>query len=110
MANEVKIEIVQVKDVEKNGAKFKAYQTIPTSGEFKGKRIDLKFRRDAKNIPSERCYIYVDDDQFNISTAGRWPVVWVNTVNRIEPLKVKTNAADYFDAADADAADGNPFA
>lgn len=109
MAKEVKIEIVQVKEIEKNGRKFKAYQTIPTSGQFKGKRVDLKFRREAKNIPSDRCYIYVDDDQFNISTAGRWPVVWVNTVNRIEPLKKKTNVADYFDAADADESGGNPF-
>lgn len=106
MAKEVKIEIVQVKEIEKNGLKFKAYQTIPTSGQFKGKRVDLKFRREAKNIPSERCYIYVDDDQFNLSTSGRWPVIWVNNVNRIEPLKPKANAADNFESADSDE---NPF-
>lgn len=98
MAKEVKIEVVEVKDVEKNGLKFKAYKTEIKAGDGKEKQVvDLKFRRDAKNVPQERCYIYVDVDQFNVSKKGRYPVVWVNTVNRIEPIKTRANAEDYFD-------------
>ena len=99
MAKEVKIEVVEVKDVKlDNGRTFKAYKTEIKSGDGKEKQVvDLKFRRDAKNVPQERCYIYVDVDQFNVSKKGRYPVVWVNTVNRIEPVKTRANAEDYFD-------------
>lgn len=99
MAKEVKIEVVEVKDVKlDNGRTFKAYKTEIKAGDGKEKQVvDLKFRRDAKNVPQERCYIYVDVDQFNVSKKGRYPVVWVNTVNRIEPIKTRANAEDYFD-------------
>lgn len=108
MAKEVKIEVVEVKDVKSGDRKFKAYKTIITAGELKGTVVDLKFRRDARNVPQERCFIFVDADQFNVSRKGRYPVVWVNTVNRIEPLKSKASAADYFAAEDEQAED-NPF-
>lgn len=99
MAKEVKIEVVEVKDVKlDNGRTFKAYKTEIKVGDGKEKQVvDLKFRREAKNVPQERCYIYVDVDQFNVSKKGRYPVVWVNTVNRIEPIKTRANAEDYFD-------------
>ena len=108
MAKEVKIEVIEVRDVEAAGRKFKAYKTIITAGELKGQVVDLKFRRDAKNVPTERCYLYVDGDQFNVSRKGRYPCVWVNTVNRIEPLKARTNGTDYFTAADDESAT-SPF-
>lgn len=97
MAKEVKMEVVEVREVKlENGRTFKAYKTEITAGSLKGQIVDLKFRQDAKNVPQERCYIFVDVDQFNVSKKGRYPVVWVNTVNRIEPLKTKNNAEDYF--------------
>ena len=105
MAKEVKIEVVEVKDIEAAGRKFKAYKTIITAGDLKGQVVDLKFRRDAKNVPSERCFIYVEADQFNVSRKGRYPVVWVNTVARIEPLKARSTGTDYFTAADEESAD-----
>lgn len=108
MAKEVKIEVVEVKDVEKNGLKFKAYKTEIKGDDGKKQVVDLKFRREAKNVPQERCYIYVDVDQFNVSRKGRWPVVWVNTVARIEPLKARTAAEQYFTVVDTESAD-SPF-
>lgn len=99
MAKELKIKVVEVRDVEtQSGNKFKAYKTVDKNG----KTMDLKFRRDAKNVPQERCWIYVDADKCNVTKNTEYPCCWVNTVNRIEPLEVKINAEDYFDAADGE--------
>lgn len=109
MAKEVKIEVVEVRDVKlDNGRTFKAYKTQITGGSLKGKVVDLKFRADAKNVPQERCWIYVDNDQFNVSKSGRYPCVWVNTVNHIEPLKARSNTEDYFTSADEESEE-SPF-
>lgn len=109
MAKEVKIEVVEVRDVKlDNGRTFKAYKTIPTGGKYKGEKIDLKFVQGAENVPQERCFIYVDSDQYNLSERGRFPVYWIKTVKRIEPLKARTKADDDFTAADEESAE-SPF-
>jgi len=102
MANEVKelkIKVSQVKDcTTKDGRKFKAYRCVGSNGDT----MDLKFTRDCHNVPTERCWILVDSDKVNVSRRGEYPVTWVKDINRVEPLGTgKTNAADYFDAADS---------
>ena len=102
MAKELKIEVVEVRDVEtKSGLKFKAYKTVDKNG----KMFDLKFRRDAKNIPSERCYIFVDSDKCNVTRNTRFPCCWVNTVNRIEPLNFRSGSERFFETADTESAE-----
>lgn len=109
MAKEVKIEVVEVKDVKLEGGRsFKAYKTIPSGGKYKGEKVDLKFVQGAENVPQERCYIYVDSDQYNLSERGRWPVYWVKTVKRIEPFKAKEDDKDDFTAVDEESVD-SPF-
>ena len=105
MAKERKFKVVSVKEIKSkvSGQKFLAYQTLDQAGN----RIDLKFRRAAQNVPTERCWIYVDEDKCNVSTKGEYPVLWVETVNRIEPLGSKSNLDEYFGAADD--SEGNPF-
>ena len=103
MAKEVKIEVVEVKDVKLEGGRsFKAYKTIPSGGKYKGAKVDLKFVQGAENIPQDRCYIYVDSDQYNLSERGRYPVYWVKTVKRIEPFKAKESDKDDFTAPDGE--------
>jgi len=109
MAKEVKIEVVEVRDVKLEGGRsFKSYKTIPSGGKYKGVKVDLKFVQGAENVPQERCYIYVDSDQYNLSERGRYPVYWVKTVKRIEPFKARTDAMDDFTTADEESAD-SPF-
>lgn len=106
MAKEVKIEVVEVRDVKlESGRSFKAYKTIPSGGKYKGEKVDLKFVQGAENVPQERCYIYVDSDQYNLSERGRYPVYWVKTVKRIEPFKAKADDKDDFTAVDEESAD-----
>lgn len=99
MAKELKIKVATVKEVKSRttGQKFTVYQCVDN----KGNLMDLKFRRDAQNVPKERCFIFVDDDKCNVSRKSEYPVLWVETVNRIEPLaQTRGNAADYFGSAD----------
>lgn len=104
MAKEVKIKIVEVKDVKlPNGIGFKAYRCALKDGNV----MDLKFQRAAHNIPTERCWIYVSEGNFNVSRRKEYPVVWVKDVNRIEPLAAKAADTSLFLAADEDEA--NPF-
>lgn len=105
MAKERKFKVVSVKEIKSttSGQKFLAYQTLDQDGN----RIDLKFRRGAENVPTERCWIYVYEDKCNVSTKGEYPVLWVETVNRIEPLGIKNNLDDYFGAADD--SEASPF-
>ena len=104
MAKEVKIKITEVKNVKlPNGVAFKAYRCALKDGNI----MDLKFQRAAHNIPTERCWIYVSEGNFNVSRRKEYPVVWVKDVNRIEPITVK--AADYDLFYSADEAETNPF-
>ena len=97
MAKEVKIKIVEVKDVKLPGGRtFKAYRCALKDGNV----MDLKFRQDAQNVPSDRCWIYVSEGNFNVSRRKEYPVVWVTTVNRIEPLQAKKSDADLFYSVD----------
>ena len=98
MAKELKIKVVSVKEIKSkvSGQKFTVYQTV----DKQGKLMDLKFRRTAQNVPSDKCWIYVDSDKCNVSRRTEYPVLWVETVNRIEPLAVtRNNVEDYFDGA-----------
>lgn len=99
MANELKIKVATVKEVKSktSGQKFTVYQCVDN----KGNLMDLKFRRDAQNVPKERCYIFVDADKCNVSRRSEYPVLWVETVNRIEPIvSARGNAAEYFGTGD----------
>lgn len=108
MAKELKIKVVSVKEIKSKatGQKFTVYQTV----DKQGKLMDLKFRRSAQNVPSDKCWIYVDSDKCNVSRRTEYPVLWVETVNRIEPLAVtRNNAEDYFDGAAGDESETSPF-
>lgn len=106
MAKEVKIKVVEVKDVKlQDGRTFKAYRGALKDGTV----MDLKFRQDAQNKPSDRCWIYVSEGNFNVSRRKEYPVIWVTTVNRIEPLASKSSDAELFYSADEAAGEDNPF-
>lgn len=102
MAKEIKIKVTKVRDVDYQGKKFKAYQCLDGDGNT----VDLKFTRDCHNVPTERCFIYVDSDKVNVNRKKEYPVVWVKDVNRIEPIEKGNGVEKFFGVDD----DENPFA
>lgn len=100
----ITIKIIEAKEITpKSGAKFTAFKTVDKSG----KKMDVKFIRDCRNVPTEPCEIIVDDSQANVDTNRQYPCLWIKEVLEIKPLERKSNMADFFDTAEA--ADGVTF-
>ena len=54
--NEVKFKIIEVKEITaKNGNKFTAYKTVGKGG----KKLDVRFTKACKNVPTSTCTIVV---------------------------------------------------
>ena len=91
---EKRIKIVEVKNIEtKDGKKFTAFKALDKNG----KRIDCKFTRTVLNVPTQRCFIYVDDDAFNVDERKEFPVLWVKRINKIENIESENATNKYFD-------------
>ena len=92
-ANTIEIQVVKVNDVVMdNGRSFKAYRVVTKNGKF----MDCKFRKDCKNIPTEPCIIVVDEENANVDTSGRYPVLWVKEVIETKPFVRQSNLRTFF--------------
>lgn len=85
MANYEKIKIVKTEIVEtKSGNKFRTFKTIDPKD---GRLIDLKFTKDVKNTPEERCFLIVPEGATWIDYRREWPICWVKAVAKIQPFE-----------------------
>ena len=92
MAKEIKIRVIEVKEITtKTGNKFNAYKTV----DKRGKKLDLRFTKEVTLLPKKPCTIIVDDEKCNVSTNREYPVLWVQEVKRIEESQRKSNVSDY---------------
>ena len=86
--------IIEVKEINtKDGKKFNTYKTVAKNG----KKLDVRFRKDCKNIPTEPCEILVKVENCNVDSTRQYPILWVTNVEEITPLERKSNIEDYFD-------------
>lgn len=87
------IKITEVKEINKDGKKFKAFKTIAKNGT----KMDVKFTQTCLNIPTEPCIVVVDKEMCNVATNRQFPCLWIKDVVEIKPLAVKeSNIDDYF--------------
>lgn len=103
-----KFHIIEVKEVNipERGLKFNAYKTVGKGG----RKMDVRFVRDCANIPKEPCVIVVDENDCNVDTTRRFPILWVKNVKSIEEIQHKSNVDDFFDFDEsAPNPDGEPF-
>ncbi len=66
---------IEAKEIKTENNKFIAYKGYP---EPKQERIDVKFRRDVKNIPTTSGYITVNINDISLDTRKRFPVLWIH--------------------------------
>lgn len=100
--------IIEVKEVNipERGLKFNAFKTVGKGG----RKMDVRFVRDCANIPKEPCVIVVDENDCNVDTTRRFPILWVKNVKSIEEIQHKSNVDDFFDFDEpAPNPDGEPF-
>lgn len=91
---ERKFKIIEVSEITtKDGKKFSAYKTLANGG----RKMDVRFVRTCKNIPSEPCVIVCDEEQCNVDTSRQYPILWIKDVARIEEFERKNNVSEYFD-------------
>lgn len=102
----INVKIIEVKEVTpKNGQKFNAFKTVDKNG----KKMDVKFTRDCRNVPTEPCEVVVDDSMANVDTNRQYPCLWIKDVLEIKPLPRKSNMADFFDTDETDGSEGVAF-
>lgn len=102
----INVKIIDVKEVTpKSGQKFNAFKTVDKNG----KKMDVKFTRDCRNVPTEPCEIVVDDSAANVDTNRQYPCLWIKDVLEIKPLPRKSNMAEFFDIDETDGSEGVAF-
>lgn len=90
-----KFKIVRVEDKKsKTGNTFRTYKTVTKSGNF----MDVKFVKTCQNVPTERCVITVNEDDWNVDDQREFPILWIKNVQAIEPIQASApKKNEYFD-------------
>lgn len=88
-----KIEIIKRVVTTKEGKSFDAFKAVQKDG----KLIDLKFKKEVKNLPSESCFMFVEKENINVNRSGKYPVVWVAKVEKYEESKTIRDNTDIFE-------------
>lgn len=68
--------------------KFNTYKTTTKNGRF----MDVKFRKEVTNLPTENCYAIIGVDNMNVDSNREYPVLWVSAVEGYE--SVEENSAE----------------
>jgi len=77
----LRVKIKQI--ITKDGRSFKAYETVGKGGII----INVKFRKEVKNLPSEDGYIIVPLEKMNYAKNTIYPTIWVKEVINVIPLE-----------------------
>jgi hypothetical protein len=77
---------VRVKNITtKDGRSFDAFETVGKNG----LKINVKFRKEVKNLPTEDSYIIVPLEKMNYAKNTIYPTIWVQEVINITPLNTE---------------------
>lgn len=77
-----KIEIIIEERKTAEGKKFNTYKSFTKNG----RKIDVKFRQEVKNLPTEHCYAEIEVDSMNVDKSKRFPVLWISEVLGYESI------------------------
>lgn len=70
---------------------FLAYKAFTKKG-----WMDLRFTKEVENAPTKNCFIYVEKENLNVNKTGRFPIVWVKKIEKIEEITFTQKVEDYF--------------
>ena len=85
--------IIECKEITtKDGRTFTAYKTLAKGG----KKMDVRFVRGCKNIPTGPCTIVVDDNDCNVDKSRLYPILWIKQVVEIKENEHKSNIDEFF--------------
>lgn len=90
----LELEVRQITIKREDGTKneFNAYKSYLKSG----KKIDVKFTRDVKNLPTTDCRIKVAIGDMNVDSNRKFPVLWIRKITEIlDVQKFNRKPEDY---------------
>lgn len=76
----------EVKYNDKATGKPKSFTAFNTF-DVEGKKLDVRFVKDAIGKVTENCIIIVDETQMNIATQYRYPRLYVQDIVEVKPLE-----------------------
>lgn len=76
----------EMKDANGKVKKFNTYKTVSKNGRF----LDVKFRKEVTNLPTQNCYAIIDIDKMNVDKNREYPVLWVSAVESYESIEANT--------------------
>ena len=79
---------------EKDGKKydFLAYHTY----DKQAKKVTVKFTQSVTKAPKERCFIKVDNANWNLDKSSRFPTLWVKEIEEIVNISYQNkNVQDF---------------
>lgn len=91
--------IVKAKTTNDGKKSFNTYQTVTKNGRL----MELKFRKEVKNLPEATCMAIIECDNMNVDNSREYPCLWVKAVVDYESLEQnasETNKAkldEFFD-------------
>ena len=81
---EIKVVVKEAKT--KEGKTFNTYRVV----EKTGKLVDLRFRKDVKNVPTETCIMVVDKKDIHLDSKREYPCYWVKAIQELKPIELNT--------------------
>lgn len=88
----IKIEVKASDVTKRDGTTFVAFKGLTKKG-----WCDLKFKKECLNVPTHSGIIYVLETNVNVNRTQKFPVIWVENVEKFEEFAFTQNVADYFD-------------
>lgn len=88
----IKIELRTKTIKTKDGTEFIAFKGFTKKG-----WTDLRFTKEVSNPPKTNSIIFVKEENLNVNQKGRFPVIWVRAIEKIEEIKYEQKVEDYFE-------------
>lgn len=83
-----KIKILVAEKTTTNGKKFNTYKTTTKNGRL----MDVKFRKEVKELPEANCYAVIGIDNMNVDKNREYPVLWVSAIETYESIEANAKA------------------
>ena len=78
--NLIRITVLVEERKTQDGRAFNTYKAVTKNGAL----VDLKFRKEVKNLPTEKSIILVSPDNINEARNTQYPTWWVSKVEGVE--------------------------
>lgn len=89
----IKIRVKVTTAKTREGKEFTAYKIVTNDG----KLIDLRFKKECKNLPTESGFVWVESSNINKDNKREYPCFWIKKIEKFEPRTISTNVDKFLE-------------